>query len=115
MGGTESKATVSKVLHKGVRIESRGSVLSEFDTMKRILDSMPELMARRLDAIWCDSYAGASYTVSVRDGLWTPELKCALSDGVMEGAGGHNGIVIEASDGSVYHLEPDWGEPIGDT
>lgn len=33
--------------------------MAEMDTMPRIIDAMPELMARRLETIWCVSNAGA--------------------------------------------------------
>ena len=43
------KAPVSGFRCRGVQIGSRWSVLAELDTMRRIIDVMPELMARRLE------------------------------------------------------------------
>ncbi len=78
--------------------------------MRRIIDVMPELMARRLETIWCDSNVGACYTVIVRPGLSMPDLRWAIADSVMEAGGGHNGIVVEADGGNGCHIDPDWSE-----
>ena len=56
------RAPVSGFRYRGVQIESRWAVMAELDAMRRIIDAMPELMARRLETIWCDSNAGACYT-----------------------------------------------------
>ncbi len=103
-------APVSGFRYRGVQIESRWAVLSELDTMRGIIDGMPELMARRLETIWCDSKAGACYTVTVRSGFWVRDLHWAISDAVTKAAGGHNGIMIEADNGNGCHIDPDWGE-----
>lgn len=105
-----SKAPVSGFRYRGVQIESRWAVLSELDAMRRIIDAMPELLARRLEAIWCDSNDGACYTVTVRSGLWVPDLRRAIADSVMNAGGGHNGVMIEADGGNGCHIDPDWGE-----
>ncbi|WP_170377588.1 hypothetical protein [Ruegeria atlantica] len=104
------KAPVSSFRYRGVQIESRWAVLAELETMRRIIDAMPELMARRLEAIWCDSNAGSCYTFSVRSNLWVPELRWAISDAVIEANGGHNGIMIEAGGGNGCDIDPNWGE-----
>lgn len=104
------KAPVSGFCYRGVQIESRWAVLAELDTMRRIIDAMPELMARRLEAIWCDSNAGACYTFTVRPSLWAPDLRWAIGEAVMEAGGGHNGLMIEADGGNGCHIDPDWGE-----
>ncbi|MBK1634848.1 hypothetical protein [Rhodovulum adriaticum] len=104
------KAPVSGFRYRGVQIESRWAVMDELDTMRRIIDAMPELMARRLETIWCDSNAGACYTVTVRVDLWVPNLRSAISEAVMEAGGGHNGIMIEADGANGCHFDPDWGE-----
>ncbi|MDF1872005.1 hypothetical protein [Vannielia sp.] len=104
------KAPVSSFRYRGVQIESRWAVMAELDTMRRIIDAMPELMARRLETIWCDSNAGACYTVTVRPGLWLPDLRWAIADAVMEAGGGHNGIMVEADGGNGCDIDPDWGE-----
>jgi len=104
------KAPVSGFTYKGVLLESRWSVLRELEAMKAVLDAMPELMARRLESIWCDSKAGATYSVSVREGLWVPDLRRAVAAGVKEADGGHNGIFIKADGGNGCVIDPDWDE-----
>lgn len=104
------KAPVSDFIYRGVQIESRWAVLSELETMRKIVDAMPELMARRVEFIWCDSKATACYTITVREGLWVPNLRWAITNAVMKAGRGHNGIMIEADGGNVYHIDPDWGE-----
>ncbi|QFT97600.1 hypothetical protein FIU85_09820 [Roseovarius sp. THAF8] len=105
------KAPVSSFRYRGVQIESRWAVMAELDTMRRVIDAMPELMARRLETIWCDSNAGACYTVTVRPSLYVPDLRGAIFDAVLVAGGGHNGIMIEADCGKGCHIDPDWGEP----
>jgi hypothetical protein len=105
------KALVSGFRYRGVQIESRWSVQAELDKMRRMIDAMPELMARRLETIWCDSNAGSCYSVTVRPGLWVPDLRWAIADAALK-VGGHNGIVIEADGGNGCHIDPDWGEPL---
>ncbi|MEO0487556.1 MAG: hypothetical protein AAF092_16755 [Pseudomonadota bacterium] len=104
------KAPVSGVLYRGVQIESRWAVMAELDTMRRIIVAMPELMARRLESFSCDSNAGACYTVTVRPGLYVPDLRWAIADAVMEAGGGHNGIMVEADGGKSCHIDPHWGK-----
>lgn len=105
-----TKAPVSGFRYRGVQIESRWAVMAELDTMRQIIDAMPELMARRLETNWCDSNAGACYTVTVRLGLWVPNLRSAIGEAVIEVGGGHNGIMIEADGDNGCHIDPDWGE-----
>ncbi|PTW47809.1 hypothetical protein [Rhodovulum kholense] len=105
------KAPVSCFRYRGVQIESRRAVMAELDTMRRIIDAMPELMARRLETIWCDSNAGACYTVTIQPGLFVPDLRWAIADAVIEAGGGHNGIMIEADGGNGCNIDPNWGEP----
>jgi hypothetical protein len=104
------KAPVSGFSYRGVRIESRWAVLAELERMKRIVDAMPDLMARRISSIWCDSNCGSNYLVSVREGLWIAALKAAIRDAVMTGSGGHNGIFIDEAGISRAELDPDWNE-----
>jgi len=102
------KAPVSGFAYKGVQLESRWAILYELEAMKRIVDTMPELMARRLEMIWCDSKASATYTIFVRDGLWIPALKWAISKAVVKACGGHNGVNIEGDAPAGSDLDPDW-------
>ena len=102
------KAPVSGFTYKGVRLESRWAVLRELDVMKRIVDAMPELMSRRLETIWCDSKASSTYTVTVKDKLWVPDLKWAISDAVVNAAGGHNGVYVDGDAPAGMDVDPYW-------
>jgi hypothetical protein len=103
------KAPVSGFEYKGVRIESRWSVLYELDQMKRVVDAL-ELSARRIGIIWCDSNAGSTFSVTVRSGRWNDDLRWAISDAFRSALGGHNGIYVEAEGGGCT-IEPFWDEP----
>lgn len=107
-GEAGQKAPVSGFNYKGVRLESRWAVLRELNVMKRIVDAMPELMSRRLETIWCDSKAGSTYTVTVKDKLWVPDLKWVISDAVVDADGGHNGIYIDGDTPAGINVDPYW-------
>ncbi|WP_068117797.1 hypothetical protein [Tropicimonas marinistellae] len=102
------KAPVSGFTYKGVQLESRWAVLRELEDMKRIVAAMPELMSRRLATIWCDTKAGATYTVTVKDRLWVPDLKWTISDAIVDAVGGHNGIYIDGDAPSGMDVDPYW-------
>ncbi len=104
------KAPVASFDYRGVHLESRWAVLRELETMKRIVDALPELTARRLNSIWCDSNCEANYVVSIRPGLWVPSLGDAIANAVMTGGGGHNGIMIDEAGDHRTDIGPDWDE-----
>lgn len=99
---------VSKITYKGAILSSRHSIKAEIEEMARIMDVMTRDASRRLEFIWCDSKAGATYTVTVRDGLWIPDLQLAIADAVEEACGGHNGIYIDGDAPSGHDIEPFW-------
>ena len=102
------KAPVASVAYKGVRLESRWGALRELNEMQRVVDAL-ELSARRIESIWCDSNAGSTYTVAVRAGAWTPDLRWAITDAFKIATSGHNGIYVEAEGGGCT-IDPDWNE-----
>lgn len=113
--GAGPKAPVSSFMYKGVEISSRWSVLREFETMKRAIDLMPELMSRRLSRIWCDSKCTANYVIGVKPGLFVQDVQWEINDAFCSASGGHNGIMIEEGDAifggtTLAILDPDWGE-----
>ncbi|MBY6120446.1 hypothetical protein KUV64_15030 [Mameliella alba] len=97
---------MSGFTYKGVRLESRWAVLRELENMKRIVEAMPELMSRRLETIWCDTKDGATYTVTVKDRLWVPDLKWMISDAIVDAVGGHTGIYIAGDEPSGMDVDP---------
>lgn len=107
------KASVAKgeamqvpVVFKGVHLTSRQNVSGEIEDMKRIIDALTPDMARRIDTIWCDSKAAATYSVTVRDGLWVPELQWAIADAGR--LAGHNGVYFDGDAPAGVDLDPDW-------
>jgi hypothetical protein len=109
------KAPYGRMVHKGVRIESRWDVVSEFETMRKIIDAMPELMARRLAWIWCDSNCGSNFVVGAKPSRFVPALKWEVADAVKAANGGHNGIIIEDGERpftgrTLASIDCDWGE-----
>lgn len=102
------KAPVSGFTYKGVQLESRWAVLRELEDMKRIVDAMPELMSRRIETIWCDSKAGATYIVTVKDRLWVPDMKLTISGAIVDTVGGHNGIYIDGDAPAGMDVDPYW-------
>jgi hypothetical protein len=88
------KATHGDVTYKGVRLSSRYDVLAEFNHMKSVIDSMPELMARRIESIWCDSKACAYFLVNLRPNLFVESLPNCIED-AFRASGGYNGVMIE--------------------
>jgi len=97
--------------YKGVHLSSRHNLASEISDMKRIVDALTLDMVHRLDTIWCDSNACALYNVTVRDGLWVPELQWAIAEAGRE-AGGYNGVYFEGDAPTGVDLDPYWpGDP----
>jgi hypothetical protein len=80
-------------VHKGVVLSSRHGLAHEYKYMARVVDSMQDLIARRLDSIYCDSEACACYVVMTRDGLEAPSIPKAVLEAFYT-QGGHNGIQI---------------------
>lgn len=80
-------------IYKGVVLSSRRGIESEYKYMGRVVDSMQDLIVRRLDSIWCDSGDGACYVVMTRDGLEAPSVPKAVLEAFYT-QGGHNGIQI---------------------
>lgn len=97
----------SPTTYKGVHLSSRHSLTSEISDMKRIVDALTPDMVRRLDTIWCDSNASALYNVTVRDGLWVPELQWAIAEAGRE-AGGYNGVYFDGDAPAGVDLDPYW-------
>jgi hypothetical protein len=98
---------VDAILYRGITLESRWSVASEFETMKAIVDALPNLVRARLESIWCDSNAQAWYTVAVAQGRWAEAIDCDVRDAVMSAAHGFNGLTVSDGDRHVA-FDPDW-------
>lgn len=95
--------------YKGVLLSSRCDLASEIAKMKHIVDALTPEMRRRLETIWCDSKACATYSVTIREGLWVPDLQWAIADAARQ-VGGHNGVYFDGDAPNGVDLDPDWPE-----
>ena len=95
------------LIYKDVHLASRYDYAFEIRDMQKIIDSLVPDMARRIEAIWCDSKANAFYIVTVRKGLWVPDLQWALAD-AGRAIGGYNGVYFDGDVPSGIDLDPWW-------
>lgn len=102
-----ANAKLRPVTYKGVLLSSRHDLAFEIADMKCIVDALMPDMVRRIQTIWCDSKACATYSVTVRDGLWVPDLQWALAEACRE-TGGHNGVYFDGDAPTGVDLDPDW-------
>jgi hypothetical protein len=107
------KAPHGDIIYKGVALSSRYDALHEFAAMKRAVDAMPELMARRLDSIWCDSKAGVCYTVQIRPEFYLDDLPYVIED-AFKSLGGYNGLSIECEGRNIPYRDCYWPEYEGE-
>ena len=103
------KAPHGDIVYKGVILCSRYDVASEFSRMKKAIDAMPELMARRLESIWCDSKACAFYVVHIVPKLYLDDLPYVVEDG-FKSLGGYNGLSIECEGRRIPYRDCYWPE-----
>ena len=107
------KASKPGFEYRGIYVESRWSVISELERMKRIVDQLPSEIAEKISTIWCDSKAEACYSVNVRSGEYSRDLKEAVSRAILSVSSGHNGVFFNEGDGLLKgdeagFLEPEW-------
>lgn len=107
---TGPKAPHGDIEYKGVVLSSRYDVAAEFSNMKRVIDAMPELMARRLDSIWCDSKACACYTVQIRSHLHLDELPYEIEDAFKSTLRGYNGLSIDCEGRQIPYRDCYWAD-----
>jgi hypothetical protein len=102
------KEPYESVPYKGIIVSSRYCVRHEFNAMRRVVDAMPELVAARVETIWCDSLACACYTVMLRSNSYTDLVLNALHDAFVEAVGGWNGLVIYGDDRQSHDFDCYW-------
>ncbi len=95
--GRSSESNQPPVKYKGVQLVSRQNLASEIGDMKRIVDALTPEKARRIEEVWCDSKATATYSISIRDGLWESDMQWAINSAIYEACGGHNGVYFPQS------------------
>jgi hypothetical protein len=104
---TGPKAPHGDITYKGVRLSSRFDVQSEFNHMKAVIDSMPELMGRRIESIWCDSKGCAFYTVTIQPARFVDDLPYLIED-AFKARGGYNGLSIECEGQDIPYRDCYW-------
>ena len=95
------------ITYKEVYLSSRYDLAHEIRDMKGIVDALSPDMVRRIETIWCDSKACAVYSVTVRDGLWVPDLQWAIAD-AGRAMGGYNGVYFDGDTPAGVDLDPYW-------
>ncbi|RVT84561.1 hypothetical protein DXV76_12870 [Rhodobacteraceae bacterium CCMM004] len=98
---------IPSMTDKGSLLSSTYDTVAETAAMMRIVEAFTPVMKRRLETIWCDSKACAVYSVTVRDGLWVPDLQWAIADAGRK-VGGHNGVYFDGDAPAGVDLDPDW-------
>lgn len=101
------KVPYDQLDYRSIRLESRFSVAHEFETMKSIVDVMPEYVRLRIETIWCDSRACADYRVVVRLGMSHADLAHQIRWAFMEGSDGFNGLWVWHGD-HCEGFDPEW-------
>lgn len=101
------KLPIDSLLYRGVTLDSRWSVAAEFETMKAIVDALPDLVRVRVESIWCDSRAQACYTVAIAEQRWAEGIEWDVRDAVLAASHGFNGLSIEG-DGRQVDFDPEW-------
>jgi hypothetical protein len=111
--------------YRGIELSSRYKLEHELKTMRAMVDELysseRELLPKLVSSIWCDSKAGAAYSVVYNDNpldiLFSQEsleaIASCVADVIEYASGGHNGIYVykETLFGDLLHeRNPDWFE-----
>lgn len=108
------------VVHRGVRLVSRYRKGSEFTQMAAMVNFLAGQTDRQpaelIAEIFCDSQAGATFTVRARDGAIDADaLAGDCERGLQLTAPGHNGIGVEGPDGQLLaSRDPWWSDDVQD-
>lgn len=81
----------------------------EYDLMRAAVDAMPELMARRLQSIWCDSVACAYYVVQIKPHRFLESLPDEV-DKAFESLGGYDGLRVQCEGRNLPIRDCYWPE-----
>lgn len=101
------QASEPTAIHRGITITSRWSIASELDTMRSIVDAMPDLVRAGIGSIWCDSNAQAYYCVMIVPGRWYDGIEFEICDAVRAATSGFNGLTVEGDSRNIA-FDPEW-------
>jgi hypothetical protein len=92
----------------GVAIISRYRKAHEFELMRTIITALPPAARAAVQSIICDSKAGSSFMVTLRD--WREALARHIEVTAINCNGGHNGIAVSSKfgDREGIFIEPSW-------
>ncbi|MCT4685408.1 MAG: abortive infection family protein [Roseicyclus sp.] len=95
-------------VYLGVELCSRKEFKFEILEMRRIIDAMDANVRERLERIWCDSKAGSTYTVTVRDGMWISGLDWQVHAAIVQSCSGYNGVYFDGDSRATSSLDCFW-------
>ena len=101
------KAPYETILYRGVTLSSRHNVIGEFDEMRRVIDSIPELLARRIDNIWCDSKANSYFVVTISPEKFLGSLPDIIFEAFRHN-GAFNGVEVNCPPKFSVIADPWW-------
>lgn len=101
------KAPYDKLEYRGVQLQSRFSVVSEFETMKAVVDAMPDQVRLRISSIGCDSRACADYHVRIALGMTHTRLSEQIRECFRVATSGFNGVSVLHGE-SITSFDPEW-------
>ena len=101
------KAPHGKLIYRGVLIDSRWDVLSEYHSLRAIVDQLPDLMRLRIESIWCDSKCTNNYIITVKSQHFVEVLPDAIEAAVIAVRRGHNGIMLQGHAGPHDYINID--------
>lgn len=101
------KVPYDELDYRGILLQSRYSVASEFETMKAVVDAMPADIRLRVSSIWCDSKACSVYSVEIVLGMYRAGIPEKIRECFLIGSCGFNGLLISHGDSSHF-FDPEW-------
>jgi len=103
------KAPHQDIDYRGVTLSSRFRVAAEFDSMRAVVDVMGPTVRPCVSSIWCDSHAGAVYSVEIRLGMNRTALADDIHDSFLYATGGFNGLSVSHGENALF-FNPEWPE-----
>jgi hypothetical protein len=100
---------------RGVRIDSRYGKQREFTLMEEMVEAVPPELVDEIKQVWCNSKQTFQFTVTLKRPNETLAnfLRRAFEEFLLEHNGGHNGVWLEADDGSdLCVVDPQWRENV---
>jgi len=101
---------LGEIFYGGTLLSSRFNKFHEIISMIRVLDEVNNRPWRRnVVSIWCDSKAGATYSVQCygADNLLS-FIAHELSDAFLAKTGGHNSICVEGQNAADVAIDLAW-------